>query len=175
MANKTDSFCERIYLRILDGYLVPGGRLPSEQKLSESLNLSRTTVRAGLARQISAGVIERRGKRTFIHEDAVRRIETFERGPRRLIIAEVASNICNPLIETMFTKLHDELDGEYSIEVWLLSDGEDARMATVTREDTVICFGTPDGNIKRFHELAGFILLVGWREPGFSFIVPNNY
>src|SRR5699024_568423 len=48
----------------------PGDKLPNENKLSEELNVSRTTLRESIRILVTNGVLEiRRGRGTFVRED----------------------------------------------------------------------------------------------------------
>ena len=58
-----------------NGRLKPGDALPPEPVLAEQLNLARSTVRQALAQMERNGLVRRiRGKGTYIHEDAHRRL-----------------------------------------------------------------------------------------------------
>lgn len=58
-----------------DGRLTPGDALPSEQRLAETLNVARSTVRQAMAALERDGVIARiHGKGTFIHEKAYQQL-----------------------------------------------------------------------------------------------------
>lgn len=69
MQNKTltESIAERIKQRIMIGEYAVGSQLPNEQVLSESLNVSRTTVREAVKLLISKHILEiERGRGTFV-------------------------------------------------------------------------------------------------------------
>ena len=63
---------EQIKMLILDGHLKPGDRLPSENELSQLLNVSRSSVREALRSLESGGLIQvRSGSGAFVSEDAL--------------------------------------------------------------------------------------------------------
>ncbi|HWP62481.1 MAG TPA: GntR family transcriptional regulator [Candidatus Binatia bacterium] len=64
---------EELAERIEAGELAPGSRLPTERELSESLGVSRMTVRAALARLVQRGLITRhQGSGTFVAQPKLR-------------------------------------------------------------------------------------------------------
>lgn len=57
--------------QITDGRLVPGTLLPSEQRIAETLQIARSTVRQAMATLEREGFVRRvHGKGTFVHEQA---------------------------------------------------------------------------------------------------------
>lgn len=72
---KYEQLCERLVGEVATGRLKPGDALPPEPEIAERLNLARSTVRQALAQMERNGLIRRvRGKGTFIHEDATKRL-----------------------------------------------------------------------------------------------------
>ena len=65
----------RVYREIAEGIesgvLQPGDRLPSERALCEQLGVSRATVRRAVEELISDGLVETRGRGSFVRGDAV--------------------------------------------------------------------------------------------------------
>ena len=65
----------RVYREIAEGIesgvLLPGDRLPSERSLCEQLGVSRATVRRAVEELISDGLVETRGRGSFVRGDAV--------------------------------------------------------------------------------------------------------
>ncbi len=59
---RSDEALRHITALIFEGHLSPGSRLPSERELSETLGISRTTLRDALNRLEARGFIERRSK-----------------------------------------------------------------------------------------------------------------
>ena len=62
---------DRLYELIMEErQFAPGSKLPNENELSESLHVSRTTLREAISFLVAQGVLEiRRGKGTFVVED----------------------------------------------------------------------------------------------------------
>lgn len=66
-----------IISQILSGELKAGAALPSEIRLSESLQVARSTVRQALSSLERDGLVRRiHGKGTFIHEEAAQRLQS---------------------------------------------------------------------------------------------------
>ena len=65
----------RVYREIAEGIesgvLAPGDRLPSERSLCEQLGVSRATVRRAVEELINDGLVETRGRGSFVRGDAV--------------------------------------------------------------------------------------------------------
>ena len=65
----------RVYREIAEGIesgvLQPGDRLPSERSLCEQLGVSRATVRRAVEELINDGLVETRGRGSFVRGDAV--------------------------------------------------------------------------------------------------------
>src|SRR6202046_2446871 len=54
------------------GVLAPGSRLPTEDQLVESYEVSRTTIRTAIQSLVARGLVEiRRGKGTFVSQPAI--------------------------------------------------------------------------------------------------------
>ena len=70
--NRAQQTARRLYEGIvLEGRFQPGEKLPNELELSESLGVSRTTLRDAIRTLTARGVLEvRRGKGTFVSEQA---------------------------------------------------------------------------------------------------------
>jgi len=70
----SDEIFEQMKQRIFSGQWIPGGRLPSEQKLMEEFGASRISIREPLKQLAGLGLVEsRRGAGTFVrafNEDA---------------------------------------------------------------------------------------------------------
>lgn len=65
--NLSESIADRIKQRIIVGEYAIGTQLPNEQELSESLNVSRTTIREAVKLLVSRHVLEiERGRGTFV-------------------------------------------------------------------------------------------------------------
>ena len=65
--NLSESIADKIKQRIIIGEYSINSRLPNEQELSESLNVSRTTIREAVKLLVSRHVLEiERGKGTFV-------------------------------------------------------------------------------------------------------------
>lgn len=65
--NLSESISGRIKQRIIVGEYAVGSQLPNEQELSESLNVSRTTIREAVKLLVSRHVLEiERGRGTFV-------------------------------------------------------------------------------------------------------------
>ena len=62
---------DRLYELIMEErQFAPGSKLPNENELSESLHVSRTTLREAISFLVAQGVLEiRRGKGTFVVQD----------------------------------------------------------------------------------------------------------
>lgn len=74
-APKYEQTRELIVSQIQSGELMAGAALPSEIRLSESLQVARSTVRQALASLERDGLVRRiHGKGTFIHEEAAQRL-----------------------------------------------------------------------------------------------------
>src|SRR3954469_4963089 len=56
---------------IESGALRPGDRLPSERSLCDQLGVSRATVRRAVEELTADGLVEARGRGSFVHDDAV--------------------------------------------------------------------------------------------------------
>ena len=67
----SEKTADRLYEMIVDEQCyAPGSKLPNENELSESLSVSRTTLREAISFLVAQGVLEiRRGKGTFVAED----------------------------------------------------------------------------------------------------------
>lgn len=65
-------------VRILDGSLPPGSRLPTELELAEEYNVSRGTVRQAMTALVNEGLLERtQGRGTFVRTIPLRRDAQF--------------------------------------------------------------------------------------------------
>ena len=74
---KYEQLSARLTSEVQAGRLKPGDLLPSEPALAKNLNLARSTVRQALSQLERSGLVRRvRGKGTFVHEDAARRLKT---------------------------------------------------------------------------------------------------
>lgn len=72
---KHEQLFARLMGELANGRLKPGDVLPPEPIMAEQLNLARSTVRQALAQMERNGLLRRvRGKGTYIHEDAQRRM-----------------------------------------------------------------------------------------------------
>ena len=69
-AKLSEQTSDRLYEMILDEHrYMPGSKLPNENELSETLGVSRTTLREAISFLAAQGVLEiRRGKGTFVAE-----------------------------------------------------------------------------------------------------------
>ncbi|MEV5951795.1 NUDIX domain-containing protein [Streptomyces sp. NPDC051993] len=65
MGPKTARVYETIHARIASGEYVPGDKLPSERTLAEDLDIGRTALRQVLARLVSEGALEVRGRSSY--------------------------------------------------------------------------------------------------------------
>lgn len=67
----SEQISDRLYEMIVDEHrYAPGSKLPNENELSVSLQVSRTTLREAISFLVAQGVLEiRRGKGTFVAED----------------------------------------------------------------------------------------------------------
>ena len=70
-AKLSERTADRLYELIVDeGRFPPGSKLPNENELSETLGVSRTTLREAISFLVAQGVLEiHRGKGTFVAED----------------------------------------------------------------------------------------------------------
>ncbi len=72
--NLTHEIAERIAGEIVDGKLLPGSRLPTEQEMVEAMGVSRTVVREAVAALRAEGLVTtRQGAGAFVAADATRR------------------------------------------------------------------------------------------------------
>jgi DNA-binding LacI/PurR family transcriptional regulator len=72
---KHELFRQHFLENVRNGHLQPGQAIPSEQRIAELLEFSRTTVRHTLAALEREGFIRRvQGKGTFVHEEARKRL-----------------------------------------------------------------------------------------------------
>ena len=69
-AKLSEQTSDRLYEMIVDEHrYMPGSKLPNENELSETLGVSRTTLREAISFLAAQGVLEiRRGKGTFVAE-----------------------------------------------------------------------------------------------------------
>lgn len=138
----TEEIIEYLKNEILNHSLKPGERLPSEENLAKQLGVGRGTVRETLRVLIYLGLIERRGKATYIshaanaqsiptdflqrvhkHEDVMKMIEV-----RKIIeprAAELAAERCSPekveKIERCLQEMERTLD---NVEDFIRCDNE---------------------------------------------------
>lgn len=74
---KYEQLCARLVGDVANGRLKPGDVLPPEPVMADQMNLARSTVRQALAQMERNGLVRRvRGKGTYIHEDAHRRLRS---------------------------------------------------------------------------------------------------
>lgn len=95
---RVSAVVEAINERILSGQLPAGARLPVEEELSRSLNVSRTPLREGVKILQAAGVLDvRRGVGTFVAENARAALLQF-----KLIETQLGKASLREMVETRF-------------------------------------------------------------------------
>lgn len=73
--NQTEKVYEYISTKIGRGFYKPGCLIPSERELSDSINVSRVTVRRGLKQLIEEGLLESKSKRGYVIPTDLPKIE----------------------------------------------------------------------------------------------------
>jgi len=135
ITGKNDVCREHLLSEIAIGVYRPGERLPAERELSESYQVSRSTVRAALNELEEQGVVCRRPPvGTFVSDDALKRIDQLGRQPVRLhaCFALPPGQIDNPFLQRLFLALKNRLPEGVELTVCLsdscrdTGDGEKA-------------------------------------------------
>lgn len=67
--NISDEVSNQIQKLILEGYIEPEQKLPSERELCDEFNVSRTSVREALKGLISAGFLEKKSDGTYVNKN----------------------------------------------------------------------------------------------------------
>jgi GntR family transcriptional repressor for pyruvate dehydrogenase complex len=116
---RSDDVLRRVVGLIFDGHLSPGTRLPSERKLSVTLQVSRTTLRDALNRLEARGYIERRPKSGNF-------VCTAMPPTMRQPIEEV--------VGSQLTRLADVLEIRKGLELWAIAQAVKAPDARLLRQ-----------------------------------------
>jgi len=116
---RSDDVLRRIVGLIFEGHLIPGTRLPSERKLSVTLQVSRTTLRDAMNRLEARGYIERRPK------------------SGNFVCTAMPPTMREPIEEVVgsqVTRLADVLEIRKVLELWAVAQAVKAPDARMLRE-----------------------------------------
>lgn len=178
VCGKNDVFREHILSEIAIGVYREGERLPGERELGERYQVSRNTIRRGLAELEAAGIVCRRPPvGTFVSESALRRIAAPVPASPVLRVAFVmeTDQLGNPELQQIFLSLRGRLSEEVELTVFL-SDTCDRLFDGGVRMDVALLFGDySDDEIRATGRLVDHLVICGRESSEFNFISCDNY
>lgn len=170
MANRTEDVIHYIMHEIRSGNCPAGSRISSQMVLTRKLNCSRTTVERGIARLISAGVLEsRRGSGTFVCDQ-----------PRTSTVAEVTviTGAVDHSLRTSFVDMFLNLDtGELPIR-WITEETALTNISDFKRRRTAVISYMPDPpQLMLLEELKSLnvpVLIINRTFEGFDYVATDT-
>jgi len=176
--SKKDSLASKIIDNIQCGLYEFGGKFPSEQKISEQFNISRTITRRALLDLIEMKILSREvGYGAFINPKALQTIEARKSNA----ILQVSfilppTQIENPIIQSIFNTFLACMDERINVKVDFFNYSWPENIKEL-KADIAIIVGNEYNNdtLNRIRHKVKELILVNYNNPEFNFIVPDNY
>jgi DNA-binding LacI/PurR family transcriptional regulator len=176
--DRTSAFVARVVEDIKCGLLKPEEKLLPERQLSESLSLSRTTVRRGVKKLLDTGIIYRQGKGARIHADAIRIIESAHCDKNRLLYVVIPERqYGNTILQDIFSAISSRVASQCKITVLSEKRLSTSFVESLCSKDSMLVIGTviPDAVLDEIKKKLCFLLLLNVKNDKFNYAAPDNY
>ncbi len=177
IVGKNDVFRQHILSEIAIGIYRPGGQLPGERELSETYQVSRSTVRRALGELEEMGLLLRRPPvGTFVLEEALSRLglRCPTQPKLRSVLVMPTAQASNPVMQQLFTTLRGRLPDEVELSVTLSDTCSGAFSGEKT--DIAFLFGNyADEDLKQAAASVRHSVLIGRWHREMNFVTSDDY
>ena len=175
--SKKSGLISQIINSIQCGLYEFGEKFPSEQKISEEFNISRTITRRAMLDLIDMGILSRKtGFSAILSSNALQIIESRRKNAAiQVSFILPPAQIENPIIRNIFNTFLNHISNKINVKVDFFDYFQQENINALETDVAVIVGNKYNSNtLHRIKSKVKELLLLNNNNPDFNFIVPDN-